>query len=157
MDWVGRMNRAIDYIEEHLTEGIDPEAVSRILASPYSVFQRAFGPITGIQLSEYIRRRKLSRAARDLREKDMRVIDVAVLYGYESADAFTAAFKRMHGITPQEAKKPDANLKFYPRMTFSLTIIGGAEMDYRVCGKRGVSGGRRAQDDADGAAEHGRL
>ncbi len=135
MQWVDRMNQAIDYIEAHLTQEIDPAAISRIMACPYSVFQRSFAPITGIQLSEYIRRRRLSCAAYDLHNTDQRVLDIAVKYGYQSADAFASAFKRVHGITPQEARMPDANLKFYARLTFTFMIMGVNEMDYKVINK----------------------
>lgn len=135
MEWVDRMNQTIDYLESHLTEEIDPDEISRIMACPYSVFQRSFAPITGVQLSEYIRRRRLSCAADELRQTDQRILDIAVKYGYESADAFTAAFKRLHGITPQEARKMDAHLKFYPRLVFTLMIQGVAEMEYKLVEK----------------------
>ena len=132
MEWVDRMNRVIDYLEDHLTCAVDPETVSRIMACPYAVFQRSFAPITGISLSEYLRRRRLSCAAFELRNTDLRVLDIAVKYGYESADAFTAAFKRMHGITPQDARRSDTALTFYPRLTFTLMIAGVTEMNYKV-------------------------
>jgi AraC family transcriptional regulator len=132
MEWVDRMNHVIDYLEAHLSDEMDLEEISRIMACPYSVFQRSFAPITGIQLSEYLRRRRLSCAAYDLQNSDQRILDIAVKYGYDSADAFTAAFKRMHGITPQEARKPDASLKFYARLTFTFMITGVNEMNYRV-------------------------
>ncbi|MBY9077358.1 AraC family transcriptional regulator [Paenibacillus sp. HN-1] len=132
MEWVDRMNHAIDYLEAHLCDDINPDEISRIMACPYSVFQRSFAPITGIQLSEYLRRRRLSCAAYDLQHTHQRILDIAVKYGYDSADAFAAAFKRMHGITPQEARRPEANLKFYARLTFTLMITGVQEMDYRV-------------------------
>lgn len=132
MQWVDRMNQIIDYIEAHLTEEIDPAAISRIMACPYAVFQRSFAPITGIQLSEYIRRRRLSCAAYDLQNTKQRVLDIAIKYGYDSADAFAAAFKRMHGIAPQEARSSDANIKFYTRLTFTFVIAGVQEMNYRV-------------------------
>jgi len=152
VEWVDRMNRAIGYIEENLDGEIDPDALSRILLTPYSVFQRLFGPLTGMQLSEYVRRRRLSMAARDLRETDMRVIDVAVKYGYDSADAFSAAFRRLHGVPPQEARRPDVPLTFCPRMVFSMTITGGMEMNYRVIEKDafGVAGVRRTTGEAGG-------
>ena len=136
MHWVDRMNRVMEYLEEHLTEEIDPEAISRIMACPYSVYQRSFAPVTGIQLSEYIRRRRLSLAAHELQGTSQRVLDIAVKYGYDSADAFAAAFKRMHGITPQEARKADAKLKFFARLNFTLMITGVDEMDYRVLDKK---------------------
>ena len=133
MEWMERMNRTMDYIEENLSGRIDPEQIARIMACPYAVFQRGFGPIAGVQLAEYIRRRRLSCAAYDLQHTSLRVIDVAVKYGYDSADAFAAAFRRMHGLTPQEARKPGAKLSFYPRLTFSLRIVGTEKMHYEVC------------------------
>ena len=136
MQWVDRMNRVMEYLEEHLTEEIDPEAISRIMACPYSVFQRSFAPVTGIQLSEYVRRRRLSQAAYELQNTQQRILDIAVKYGYDSADAFAAAFKRMHGITPQEARKVEVKLKFFARLTFTLMITGVNEMDYRVKDKK---------------------
>ena len=97
MKWMERMNRTMDYIEENLSGNIDPEQIARIMACPYAVFQRGFGPIAGVQLAEYIRRRRLSCAAYDLQHTSLRVIDVAVKYGYDSADAFAAAFRRLSG------------------------------------------------------------
>lgn len=133
MEWVERMNRTLDYLESSLCGDIRPEEISRLMACPYSVFQRMFGPLTGIALSEYLRRRRLTLAAQDVRDPRLRILDIAIRYGYDSADAFSAAFKRMHGITPQEARSPEASLTFYPRLTFTLTIAGVTEMDYRYC------------------------
>lgn len=135
MQWVDRMNEAINYIEQHLADEINAEEIRRIMACPYSVFQRSFGPITGIQLSEYIRNRRLSCAAYDLQHTKERVLDIAVKYGYHSADAFASAFKRMHGVTPQEARQQNVNFKFYPRLTFTFRITGGEEMNYKVLNK----------------------
>lgn len=112
MEWMARMKRTIEYLEASLTGRVDPEVISRLMACPYGVFQRSFAPITGIQLSEYLRRRRLSQAAYDLRHTKLRVLDIAVKYGYDSADAFAAAFHRMHGVTPQEARRPETPLKF---------------------------------------------
>jgi len=155
MEWVDRMNRTIDYLEDHLGDAIDPEAISRIMACPYSVFQRSFAPVTGIQLSEYLRRRRLTCAAYDLRNTDQRVLDIAVKYGYDSADAFAVAFKRMHGITPQEARRPETSLKFYARLTFTVMITGVQEMDYRVIEKQAfrVLGIRRTTPHGGGTWE----
>ena len=132
MNWVDRMNRTLDYLEAHLTDGGNPEAISRLMACPYTVFQRMFGPLTGVSLSEYLRRRKLSLAAEDLRHAGMRVTDVAVKYGYDSADAFAAAFRRMHGVSPQEARQPGVCLRFYPRMSFTMVLMGVEQMEYRI-------------------------
>jgi hypothetical protein len=53
MDWTQRLNKTMDYIESQLDGEIDPGEISRIMASPYSVFQRAFGPVAGVGLAEY--------------------------------------------------------------------------------------------------------
>ncbi|HNW85407.1 MAG TPA: helix-turn-helix domain-containing protein [Candidatus Limiplasma sp.] len=135
MEWVDRMNRVMDDLEGRLTGEVDPDAISRIMTCPYSVFQRSFGPVTGVSLSEYLRRRRLSRAAYELQNTDQRILDIAVRYGYDSADAFAAAFKRLHGITPQEARRADAVVKYYPRLTFTLMIAGVEEMEYKVVEK----------------------
>lgn len=74
MQWVDRMNLVIDYFETHATEKIDPVEISRMMTCPYSVFQRSFAPITGIPLSEYIRRRRLSCAAYDLQNTKQRIL-----------------------------------------------------------------------------------
>ena len=55
-------------------------------------------------LAEYLRNRRLSEAVTDLRESSEKVIDIALKYGYESADAFSAAFKKFHGATPSEVR-----------------------------------------------------
>jgi AraC family transcriptional regulator len=136
MEWVDRMNSVIDYIEAHLCDEISSDEISRIMACPYSVFQRSFGPITGIQMSEYIRRRRLTCAAYELQNTDQRVLDIAIKYGYDSADAFTAAFKRLHGITPAEVRRTDVSLKFYTRLTFTFMITGVHEMNYKVIEKK---------------------
>ncbi|HEX3045493.1 MAG TPA: AraC family transcriptional regulator [Bacillota bacterium] len=135
MEWVDRMNAVIEYVETHLCNEISPDEVSRIIASPYSVFQRSFAQITGITLSEYIRRRRLTSAAYEIQNTDNRIIDIAMQYGYESADAFCVAFKRMHGIAPNMVRKTYPQLRFYSRLHFTLTIKGVNEMDYRMIEK----------------------
>lgn len=100
MDSLRSMNNALAYIEEHLTEEIDYSEVSKIAYCSEYHFKRMFSFLAGLSLSEYIRRRRLSLAAIDLKDKDLRIIDVAVKYGYNSADSFSRAFHSLHGILP---------------------------------------------------------
>ena len=164
MEWVDRMNSVIEYLEANPTEPVNTDTISRLMACPYAVFARSFAPISGLTLTEYVRRRRLSAAACELQSTDLRVLDVAVKYGYDSADAFAAAFKRMHGITPQDARKADAPLQFYPRLTFTLMVAGVQALRYRaveraafqVLGIRRTTpqgGGTWALVKADGTAE----
>ncbi len=137
MDFVERMNRAMDYIEGCLGEEINTQEIARIMACPFAVFQRSFIQITGIPVSEYVRRRKLSCAAYDLQNTGEKVIDIALRYGYESPDAFSAAFKRLHGVSPSAARDPGAKLSFYCHLTFALTMKGVDKMDYTLVEKEG--------------------
>lgn len=135
MDSLTNMNNAMVYIEEHLTEDMDYSKISKIaLCSEYH-FKRMFSFLSGISLSEYIRRRRLTLAALDLKDKNLRIIDVAVKYGYTSADSFSRAFHSIHGILPSEARNENTQLKAYPRMTFQLSIKGGCGMNYRIVEK----------------------
>ncbi|MEW4207896.1 AraC family transcriptional regulator [Priestia megaterium] len=132
MDLLRNMNRALHYIEENLTNDIDFREVARLaLCSEYH-FKRMFSFLTGITLSEYIRRRRLTLAAFELKDSNIKVIDVAIKYNYSSPDSFTRAFQNLHGITPSEAKKNGSSLKAFPKMTFQLSIKGGNEMNYRI-------------------------
>ncbi|GMG75259.1 AraC family transcriptional regulator [Priestia megaterium] len=132
MDLLRNMNRALDYIEENLTNDIDFREVARLaLCSEYH-FKRMFSFLAGITLSEYIRRRRLTLAAFELKDSNIKVIDVAIKYNYSLPDSFTRAFQNLHGITPSEAKKSGSSLKAFPKMTFQLSIKGGNEMNYRI-------------------------
>lgn len=132
MDWLERMNSAISYIEENLTCDIDYKHAARIACCPYYHFQRMFSFIADIPVSEYIRRRRLTLAAFELQQSDMSIIEIALKYGYESHSSFTRAFSELHGIAPVAARKPGTMLKAYPRMTFHISMTGGAEMNYRI-------------------------
>lgn len=132
MDLLKNMNRALHYIEENLTNDINfREVVKLALCSEYHL-KRMFSFLAGITLSEYIRRRRLTLAAFELKDKNVRVIDIAIKYRYNSPDSFTRAFQNLHGISPSEAKKDGCSLKAYPPMTFQLSIKGGDEMNYRI-------------------------
>ncbi|WP_137791058.1 AraC family transcriptional regulator [Bacillus sp. E(2018)] len=139
MDSLKSMNDALEYIEEHLQDEIDfTEVAKRAYCSEYH-FKRMFSFLAGIPLSEYVRRRRLTLAAFELQNSDIKVIDVAVKFGYSSPDSFTKAFQQMHGITPSEARKNGHSLKAFPRMSFQLSVKGGSEMNYRIVEKEAFS------------------
>jgi AraC family transcriptional regulator len=132
MEWVDRINKVIDYLEENLGEPISEKAIEKIAACPYALLQGAFSQITGISLSEYVRRRKLTRAAYDILNSGEKLIDIGLKYGYQSPDAFRVAFKCLHGIAPVEVRKNNVSLTYYCRLRFTVNIIGVEKMDYTV-------------------------
>ena len=132
MDWLNRMNGAMDYIEAHLGDTIEYQDLAKIACCSTYHFQRMFAFITEIPLSEYIRRRRLTQAAFDLQNSRERVIDIALKYGYESPEAFSRAFKALHGVMPVLARDKGSTMKAYPRLTFHISIRGDVEMNYRI-------------------------
>ncbi|HHB2168675.1 MULTISPECIES: AraC family transcriptional regulator [Bacillus] len=132
MDSLKNMNAAMQYIEDNLTHDIDFKEVAKIAYCSEYHFKRMFSFLAGISLSEYIRCRRLTLAAFELKNSDAKVIDVAIKYGYNSPDSFSRAFQNLHGITPSEARSSSHSLKAYSPMTFQLSIQGGHEMNYRI-------------------------
>ena len=132
MDWLTRMNRAIDYIDENLDGTIDYDSIASLACCSTYQFAKMFSVITDISLSEYIRRRRLTRAALELQTSDIKVIDLGLKYGYDSPTAFNRAFQNMHGLAPSAARKKGVFLKSYPRITFQFSIKGDEEMKYRI-------------------------
>lgn len=132
MEWIDRLNEAINYMEEHLTDAVDYEQLGRIAGCSSYHFQRMFTYMAGLPLSEYMRRRKMSLAAVDLREKDAKIIDVAEKYGYQSPTAFNRAFQSVHGIAPSAVKNEGVSVKSFPPVSFKIIIKGVEEMNYRI-------------------------
>lgn len=132
MEWLTKMNNALDYIENNLTEDIDFSIVGQKACCSSYNFQRMFSFITDVSLAEYIRRRRLTQAALELQNSNAKVIDVAVKYGYDSPVSFSRAFANIHGITPSEAKQSGVELKAYSKISFQISIKGEKEMNYRI-------------------------
>ncbi len=132
MDWLAKMNSALDYIEENLTGEVDYAVAARKACCSSFNFQRMFSFITGTSLAEYVRRRRLTQAGIELQNSSIKVLDLAVKYGYDSGVAFSRAFQAVHGITPTQARGAGVTLKAYPRISFQVTIKGVQPMNYRI-------------------------
>jgi len=132
MEWINRLNSAINYIEEHLSEEVNYEDVAKVACCSTYHFQRMFSYIANMPLSEYIRRRRMSKAAVDLIDNNEKVIDVALRYGYNSPTAFNRAFKNVHGIAPSQTKLNGVSLKAFPPISFKIMIKGDVELNYRI-------------------------
>jgi AraC family transcriptional regulator len=74
----------------------------------------------------------LTLAALEIQQSDIKIIDLAMKYGYESPVSFTRAFQVIHGITPSEARKSNIPLKAFSKMTFQIIVKGVNEMNYRI-------------------------
>jgi len=136
MDWLYGMNQALDYIEKNLTEDIHHEDLARIVSCSAYEFSRIFSFMSGTTVSEYIRRRRLSKAAFDIQKGREKILDIALKYRYESPASFARAFKELHGTAPLSARKSGAELKTYPPISFQLTIKGYEPLNFRIDEKK---------------------
>ncbi|WP_104181799.1 helix-turn-helix domain-containing protein [Arthrobacter sp. B0490] len=127
-------NRAIDLIEADLPARVDVGRLARVALTSEYHFRRMFASLAGIPLGEYIRRRRLTAATGEI-VAGHAVLEVALRYGYGSAEAFTRAFKALHGMTPSEARRPGAVLRSQPQVRFQLRVEGNIEMKHRIMSK----------------------
>ena len=134
MDWLENWNKALDELERSLNGEIRLEELGRLAGcSPYH-FQRMFSYLAGVPLKEYVRRRRMTRAAADLRAGE-KVLEVALRYGYDSPTAFNRAFQGIHGVAPSLAKQDGVKLKAFPRIRFKFVLKGDVEMEYQIVRK----------------------
>ena len=131
MDWITGISKAIDYIEEHITEPTDyARAAKEACSSPFN-FQRVFALLCDYTLGDYVRMRRLTLAGEELLSTDAKVIDVALKYGYDSPESFSRAFTRFHGVSPSAVRK-GAAIRSFSRICVKLILTGGSIMEYRI-------------------------
>ena len=128
MEWIERLNEAVEYIETNLENKIDYGEASKIACCSVYHFQRMFSYIAGVTLGEYIRRRKMTKAAFELQRSNIKILELAVKYGYDSPTSFNRAFQSIHKISPSVARNKNIVLKTYPKLIFSLSIKGEEEL-----------------------------
>ena len=132
MDWVKVIENAIEYIEENITEDLTVSQIAREVNISAFYFQKGFSVLCGYTVGEYIRMRRLSLAGNELLSSDIKVIDLAMKYGYDSPDSFTKAFMRFHGSTPTDVRRNGAVLKSFAPLHIKLSLDGGSIMEYRI-------------------------
>lgn len=100
--YLERIQQGVDYIERRLDEDVALGDVAKAAGISQWHFQRIFKSLTGETLKTYIRARRLAASLERLLTTDLRILDIAVLAGFESQEAFARAFKQAFGMTPQK-------------------------------------------------------
>ena len=131
MDWMNRLRKAVEYLEDHLSQEYSVAEAAKAGNVSEFHFQRTFAVITEMSVGEYVRRRRLTLAAQDLLS-GAEILDTALKWGYESQAAFTRAFRSLHGVTPGAVGAPGVLLKSFPPLSFRLEIVGAESMDYSI-------------------------
>ena len=117
-----KLNLVIEYIESHLTENIEPKEIEKLVQCPFYDVSRSFYLISGINISDYVRKRRLTLAGTELKSGNIKVIDVALKYGYNSPISFARAFKSFHGFNPSSASKNNTILSVFPRLAYQICV-----------------------------------
>ncbi len=117
------IQNSLEWIEQNLSENIQTEKLADIAHLSPFYYQRLFNSLVGKSVMEYIKLRRLANAADFLSGNDIKIIDTAFKFGFESHETFTRAFKAAYGITPEEYRSsprplshlliPDLSLNYY--------------------------------------------
>src|SRR6188472_3672009 len=133
---IAALNSAVEAVETHLaaepSTPLDLSALARLLGTTEHHLRRMFSSLATMPLSEYVRRRRMSMAAADLVAGDDDLLTVAVRYGYGSTEAFSRAFRAVHGTGPGDVRRDGGPLRTQPQIRFHLTVQGGIPMDTRI-------------------------
>lgn len=121
MNWFEMINVATAYIENNITEDINLEEVANQCNVSYHYFAKTFTMITGYTLKEYIRNRRITLASYEVSNTNHRILDIGIKYAYSSNEAFSRAFKKVHGINPSEARKNNITVyTHFPVLTYEI-------------------------------------
>ncbi|EOP94756.1 AraC family transcriptional regulator [Bacillus cereus HuB4-4] len=134
-----QIQRSIDYIEEDVMEKQTLRNLARVAGFSESHFHRVFQALVGDTVMEYVRKRRLARAAYQLSHTDEKVIDIAFEHGFQSYETFTRAFKKLFQMTPSEYRKQEIETPMYYRVNVKQRklnpYLGGIQMEYRIVNK----------------------
>lgn len=134
MDYQDDIKRSIAFIEDHLKEDLTPDKVSAQAGYSLYHFCRVFQAVMGIPVMEYIRKRRLAAASGEL-TRGLRIIDVAVEFGYETQSGFTKAFRKEFGVCPTRLKDGMSRTDPTKPHTSATRKIGGLQMNPVIVNK----------------------
>lgn len=133
MNWFQLINKATSYIEENISDNITSKDVASHCNVSYQYFTRTFSLVTGYSLMEYIRNRRVTLASYDISNTNEKIIDIAIKYGYSSNEAFSRAFKKIHGINPSEARKKNiAVFTHFPILHYDIPKPNMISLRYEI-------------------------
>lgn len=132
VEWIKNMNSVLNYIEDNLKADIDLVIIEKKAGCSIYNFQRIFSFLTGVSLAEYIRRRRMTKAAFEIQHTNTKIGEIGSQYGYEVAASFNRAFQSVHEVSPIRAREEGIKLNCYPKISFSLSVKGDESMKYRI-------------------------
>lgn len=132
MNIYASLNEMIEYIEENLENKIEYSKLAKFLGTNEIILQRLFSMLCNISLSEYIRKRRLTKAGIDLINGQEKIIDIAVKYQYDNATSFSRAFEKFYGVKPSQIKKEPIGLKVFSKIHFDEKEEDNENIEYSI-------------------------
>lgn len=121
------IQNSLDYIEDHLSQKLEIKMLSKVAGlSPY-YFQRLFGKLVKKPVNEYVKLRRLAKASEELKNSQIRIVDIALEYGFSDHANFTRNFKESFGITPEEYRSNPTILNQFVKPQLQLNNISVGE------------------------------
>lgn len=111
MSRIEKVTLAINYIEENLTKKLDLDRIAESVHYSKYHLHRVFSDTVGLTIHDYIQRRQLTEAAKLLVFSDKPIVEIALLSGYRSQQAFTNAFTSLYKVPPNTYREGE---RFYP-------------------------------------------
>ena len=149
-DYVSRINKVLDYIDQHLAESLKLDDLADVANFSKFHFHRIFNAFIGETVYDYIQRLRIENtAARLLTNSNNSITEIAYDAGFSSVSVYSRSFKKVMNCTPTEYRDnnpnpynknsnnctQDSNISIdkaeqmpYFRSTVSLSIIRRAEM-----------------------------
>ncbi|WP_313577917.1 AraC family transcriptional regulator [Lacrimispora sp.] len=117
------IQKTLNHIEEHLSEEIHIEDLAETAVLSLFYYQRLFTRLVKTSVRDYIKLRRLAKSLPMLRDKENRIIDIAMEFGFGSHVTFTRAFKETYGITPSQYRDKPIGLQNFDKPDLSLGYI----------------------------------
>lgn len=144
MNYKECIQQAINFIEENLKADFSPTMVAEKCFISYFHFSRIFKSVIGVSISEYIKRRRLSEAAKDLKNINKGILEIALEYRFDSQETFTRHFKKYFEITPGKYRRLNEKILLYEKTDFFMELIltnkkGAIEMETKIVSKKSMT------------------
>ncbi len=125
-------NDGIKTIEKNICDNINYEEIAKSMGISVFHFQRLFSLLTGVPIAEYIRCRRMTLAGFDIQKSDLKIIDIALKYRYESHSSFSRAFQLFHGATPSEVRNKGKEIRIFSPIYLNISIRGNDIIGFKI-------------------------
>ncbi len=123
------ITKALAFIEDNLTNDIKTEDIANELYCSKSLIEKLFRYVTNMSIRDYLIRRRMSKAAKDIVSfSDVSLLDIALKYGYSSNEAFTRAFKNIWHTSPSEYRNFPTRYELFPALNLEPELMEDERM-----------------------------